>query len=89
MFEKLVKRFVQPPLPSHILTKKQYVLHLLEQGHYVSQLGLYNICQKQGVLNLYTTRLSGVIFNLRKDGYRIQNLKRKKGKITYVEYYLD
>lgn len=61
-------------------TKKEKVLnHLKEHGHITSMesFELYN-----------ATRLSGIIFNLKKEGYIIDTIDRKGKDCVYADYVL-
>lgn len=83
---KFVKRLMQHQVQAK--TKTDYIRQKLEQGHKVSQLELYTMCQKEGVPELFTTRLGGLVHSLRSQGIQIKTETVKKKGMSYARYYI-
>ena len=83
---KMVKRLIQRPVKAK--TKTDYIRLKLEQGHKVSQLGLYKMTEREGVPEMFTTRLGSAVFRLRQQGLNVKSNTVKKGKVQYAEYYI-
>lgn len=59
---------------------KQVLAHLQEKG---------SITSWEAIINYGATRLSGIIYSLRKAGYPIEASIERKGDKHYARYYLE
>ena len=62
------------------ISKKQKVLNHLKAGGSLTAISAYQLCR--------TTRLSGLIFLLKKEGYNIGKTMEGEGQEQYARYYL-
>lgn len=69
-------------------TKQDYVRMKLEQGHRLSQLGFYKMCERDRAYEFFSTDLRTIVSQLRKKNVPIQKDMINNGKSRYAEYYI-
>ena len=63
------------------MNKTEMILNHLKEGKTITSLEAFQS-------PFYVTRLSSIIFNLRKRGYNIEMIEHRNKSRTYAEYYL-